>query len=316
VRLQRPQHQRDELPEHRPLAAPVRSRHEEGDGGALARGVGFRRPPVPHPHQPLRRLPAAAGRLVEPQHKGRLFEPPFAHWRDTYLVNWNRTADFVPEYRAFSGTYVKPLPQAHPRGSRHDGARPCLRSRGGELRHPVRRLPLQLERLRRGRRRLPATPGRDQMPLQTRVLRRGCASLPQACDESQPCPPGAFCANTSSDGVARCFPGPEIESSSPARDEPARGVLARARGSHRRSAQGAVAQRRAARADGAGLVHETGAELLAPSAARSESVGFGGLVPPREAARSAKVALERLVERALQSDVAPRASHVAHSLGQ
>lgn len=38
--------------------------------------------------------------------KSRLFEPPFAHWRDTYLVNLDRTVDLITEYRKFSGAYV------------------------------------------------------------------------------------------------------------------------------------------------------------------------------------------------------------------
>lgn len=38
--------------------------------------------------------------------KGRLFEPPFAHWRDTYLVNLDRTVDVVTEYRSYAGSYV------------------------------------------------------------------------------------------------------------------------------------------------------------------------------------------------------------------
>lgn len=42
----------------------------------------------------------------EPNTKGRIFEPPFAHWRDTYLVNLDRTVDVLTEYRAFTGTYV------------------------------------------------------------------------------------------------------------------------------------------------------------------------------------------------------------------
>lgn len=42
----------------------------------------------------------------EPNAKGRMFEPPFAHWRDTYLVNLDRTVDFLTEYRAFTGAYV------------------------------------------------------------------------------------------------------------------------------------------------------------------------------------------------------------------
>lgn len=37
---------------------------------------------------------------------GRLFEPPFAHWRDTYLVNLDRQVDVLTEYRGFTGDFV------------------------------------------------------------------------------------------------------------------------------------------------------------------------------------------------------------------
>jgi FtsP/CotA-like multicopper oxidase with cupredoxin domain len=42
----------------------------------------------------------------DPSVAGRLFEPPFAHWRDTYLVNLQRTVDLITEYRAFTGNFV------------------------------------------------------------------------------------------------------------------------------------------------------------------------------------------------------------------
>ncbi len=42
----------------------------------------------------------------EPNAKGRIFEPPFAHWRDTYLVNLDRKLDMLTEYRAFTGNFV------------------------------------------------------------------------------------------------------------------------------------------------------------------------------------------------------------------
>jgi FtsP/CotA-like multicopper oxidase with cupredoxin domain len=42
----------------------------------------------------------------DPNVKSRIFEPPFAHWRDTYLVNLDRTLDALTEYRAFTGAYV------------------------------------------------------------------------------------------------------------------------------------------------------------------------------------------------------------------
>ena len=49
-------------------------------------------------------LPAAgSGHRNE---KSRLFEPPFAHWRDTYLVNLDRTVDLLAEYRTHTGAFV------------------------------------------------------------------------------------------------------------------------------------------------------------------------------------------------------------------
>ncbi|MCA9298661.1 MAG: multicopper oxidase domain-containing protein, partial [Phycisphaerales bacterium] len=41
-----------------------------------------------------------------PNAKSRLFEPPFAHWRDTYLVNLDRAVDMLTEYRAYTGAFV------------------------------------------------------------------------------------------------------------------------------------------------------------------------------------------------------------------
>lgn len=38
--------------------------------------------------------------------KARLFEPPFAHWRDTYLVNLDRVADVLTEYKSYTGSFV------------------------------------------------------------------------------------------------------------------------------------------------------------------------------------------------------------------
>ncbi|HRE88133.1 MAG TPA: multicopper oxidase domain-containing protein [Myxococcota bacterium] len=49
-------------------------------------------------------LPPAGS--THPNAAGRLFEPPFAHWRDTYLVNLARTVDVLTEYRAFTGSFV------------------------------------------------------------------------------------------------------------------------------------------------------------------------------------------------------------------
>ena len=38
--------------------------------------------------------------------KSRLFEPPFAHWRDTYLVNLDRAVDLLSEYKTHTGDFV------------------------------------------------------------------------------------------------------------------------------------------------------------------------------------------------------------------
>jgi FtsP/CotA-like multicopper oxidase with cupredoxin domain len=42
----------------------------------------------------------------DPNVVSRLFEPPFAHWRDTYLINLDRRLDMLTEYRGFTGSYV------------------------------------------------------------------------------------------------------------------------------------------------------------------------------------------------------------------
>jgi L-ascorbate oxidase len=42
----------------------------------------------------------------DPSAAGRLFEPPFAHWRDTYLVNLARKVDLITEYKSFPGNFV------------------------------------------------------------------------------------------------------------------------------------------------------------------------------------------------------------------
>ena len=49
-------------------------------------------------------LPAAGSR--DRNEKSRVFEPPFAHWRDTYLVNLDRSADFLTEYKSHTGDFV------------------------------------------------------------------------------------------------------------------------------------------------------------------------------------------------------------------
>jgi hypothetical protein len=52
-----------------------------------------------HIHNPFLVCPLPPAGSQEPNTKRRMFEPPFAHWRDTYLVNLDRTVDFLTEYR-------------------------------------------------------------------------------------------------------------------------------------------------------------------------------------------------------------------------
>ena len=42
----------------------------------------------------------------EPNAKTRIFEPAFAHWRDTYLLNLDRSMDMLTEYKSYAGGYV------------------------------------------------------------------------------------------------------------------------------------------------------------------------------------------------------------------
>ncbi|MCA9515835.1 MAG: multicopper oxidase domain-containing protein [Myxococcales bacterium] len=48
-----------------------------------------------------------------PNVKGRIFEPPFAHWRDTYLVNLDRSVDMLEEYKDFTGAFVMHCHKLH-----------------------------------------------------------------------------------------------------------------------------------------------------------------------------------------------------------
>jgi hypothetical protein len=104
LRLPGPQHQLQELRGHRPGEVSVRSRaRREGRGRPLAVVSGFDGHPF-HIHiNPFLVCPLPpAGSPIRT--KGRIFEPPFAHWRDTYLVNLDRKLDMLTEYRAFTGS--------------------------------------------------------------------------------------------------------------------------------------------------------------------------------------------------------------------
>jgi len=171
-----------------------------------------------------------------PNTKGRLFEPPFAHWRDTYLVNLDRTADFITEYRAFTGTYVYHChklthedhgmmevirvcdPQAESCDTLCDGG-PCNWNECAD----------------------------DDVDCQRRLLATKCLLQPEycaeaalrcePCGEDRACPDGATCSDGSSDGVARCVPATSSAATSsnppparaPAIGEHAQGVPAVAR---------------------------------------------------------------------------------------
>jgi len=155
-----------------------------------------------------------------PNAAGRLFEPPFAHWRDTYLVNLNRTADLITEFRAFAGTYVD---HCHKLTHEDHGMM--------ELVHVCDPDVEDCDTLCDG---WPCNWNRcaaDDDDCGRRLVATKCLFEPEfcpeaalrcrPCDDGRPCPAGASCAVTSSDGVARCVPAATAESSSRT-DEPAR----------------------------------------------------------------------------------------------
>ncbi|MBY0276429.1 multicopper oxidase domain-containing protein, partial [Candidatus Binatia bacterium] len=140
--------------------------------------------------------------------KGRLFEPPFAHWRDTYLVNLDRQADFITEYRAFAGTYVT---HCHKLTHEDHGMM--------ELIHVCDPEQEECESLCDG------GPCRwdfcagDDSECQRRLVATKCLFDAAYCDEAAlrcttcgedaSCPAGATCGAASSDGVSRCVPSSE-----------------------------------------------------------------------------------------------------------
>lgn len=151
-----------------------------------------------------------------PNVKGRLFEPPFAHWRDTYLVNLDRTADLVTEYRAFTGTYVY---HCHKLTHEDHGMMEIIHVCDPEVE--------DCDTLCDGGPCNWNACAADDADCQRRLVATKCLFEPaeycaeaelrcQPCDESRSCPAGASCAVTSMDGVARCVPGEaEARSSRP-----------------------------------------------------------------------------------------------------
>lgn len=140
-----------------------------------------------------------------PNAKGRLFEPPFAHWRDTYLVNLDRQADFVTEYRAFSGTYVT---HCHKLTHEDHGMM--------ELIHVCDPEQEDCDTLCDGGPCDWNFCAADDDDCNRRLLATKCLFKAEYCAEAalrctpcgdgQSCPADASCAAAGSDGVSRCVP--------------------------------------------------------------------------------------------------------------
>ncbi|MCC6644818.1 MAG: multicopper oxidase domain-containing protein [Polyangiaceae bacterium] len=143
----------------------------------------------------------------DPNVKSRLFEPPFAHFRDTYLVNLDRTLDALAEYREFTGSFV-----FHCHKLNHED-------------HGMMELVRVCD---------PATEACDQLCGGARCDWKSCragddecaralaatlclfdpAKCPEAkvrctpCNGEGTCPPGGTCGSTpAADGKLRCAPG-------------------------------------------------------------------------------------------------------------
>ncbi len=143
----------------------------------------------------------------DPNAKSRIFEPPFAHWRDTYLVNLDRKIDILAEYRAFTGAYVY---HCHKLNHEDHGMMELLR-----VCDPATE---PCETLCDGR---PCAwdecaPGDDNCVRQLQSTLclldpSQCAELPircAACDAEQSCPAAAHCSEVvHDDGLQRCVPG-------------------------------------------------------------------------------------------------------------
>ena len=155
---------------------------------------------------PFVACPLPAENSPSPNAKGRLFEPPFAHWRDTYLVNLDRQADFITEYRAFAGTYVT---HCHKLTHEDHGMM--------ELLHVCDPEQEDCDTLCDGGPCRWNVCASDDDDCNRRLLATKClfkagyceeaALRCQPCGDGQSCPADAFCEDTGSDGVARCVPG-------------------------------------------------------------------------------------------------------------
>jgi FtsP/CotA-like multicopper oxidase with cupredoxin domain len=142
----------------------------------------------------------------EPNTKSRLFEPPFAHWRDTYLVNLDRSVDALTEYR-FTGSYVY---HCHKLTHEDHGMM--------ELLHVCDPKEESCDTLCSGGPCTWKTCLPDDEDCERRLVATECALDPKKCPEAvlrctecgsgMSCPPDAHCgSDTSSDGKNRCVPG-------------------------------------------------------------------------------------------------------------
>lgn len=154
----------------------------------------------------------------EPNTKGRIFEPPFAHWRDTYLVNLDRRMDMLAEYRAFTGSFVY---HCHKLNHEDHGMM--------ELLHVCDPAEEKCDELCDGG---PCTwkgcaPGDDAClrALSATLCLFDPSKCPETivrcahCGDNQSCPPAAHCRSEADyDGQLRCAPGCVVSDDCPITD--------------------------------------------------------------------------------------------------
>lgn len=151
----------------------------------------------------------------DPRAKSRVFEPPFAHFRDTYLVNLDRVVDVLTEYRAFTGDFVF---HCHKLNHEDHGMM--------ELLHVCDPATEECDTLCSGGK----CGWRDCAPGDTNCERAVVATeclvdpgiCPEAvvrctpCSDEEPCPGGGYCASLADEGgQRRCVPGCLVDADCP-----------------------------------------------------------------------------------------------------
>jgi hypothetical protein len=141
--------------------------------------------------------------------KARLFEPPFAHWRDTYLVNLDRQHDLLTEYKSYTGSYVF---HCHKLNHEDHGMMELIQICDPEVEDCGTKCaggPCGWRDCAEG-----------DTECERAVVASECIADPRKCpeaalrcrpcgDEGQ-CPPGGVCADEAGrDGVLRCLPSAE-----------------------------------------------------------------------------------------------------------